>query len=37
MKTFSIKREGTMIKIAPRLDPRNYNPKVICGKDENMT
>ncbi len=34
MKTFSKTRVGTMIKIAPRLDPRIYILKSYCSKDE---
>ncbi len=36
MKTFSKKRVGTMIKIAPRLDPRIYTLKSYCSKDKNI-
>ncbi len=38
MKTFSKTRVGvgTMIKIAPRLDPRIYILKSYCSKDENI-
>ena len=34
MKTFSKTRVGTMIKIAPRLDPRIYILKSFRSKDE---
>jgi hypothetical protein len=37
MKTFSKIRVGTMIKIAPRLDPRIYILKSYPSKDENIS
>ena len=37
MKTFSKTRVGTMIKIAPRLDPRIYILKSYCSKDEPLS
>ncbi len=36
MKTFSKTRVGTMIKIAPQLDPRIYILKSYRSKDENV-
>ncbi len=36
MKTFLKTRVGTVIKIAPGLDPRIYVLKLYCSKDENI-